>query len=837
MDRGREGLVKLFYDKQQNEHFENFTYSQGEGGLSDQRIEVIYESKEGQLWIGTKNGLNRLNEDGNTFTTYTIQDGLPDNTIEGIVEDEEGQLWVSTHNGLSRIKTKGGDLTHLRNYGLADGIQSKQFNRRAAFMSQGGILYFGGVNGFNQIDLEAIKDNPHIPPIVLTDFKIFNQPISPSEKGPIQKHIASSDTIVLAHNQSVFSFDFSALNFTHPENNQYAYMLEGFDEDWYYIGNQHTATFTNIPHGSYRFKVKASNNDGVWNEAGKSISLIISPPWWKTPLAYVLYTLVGLGLLLLIRKITLIRFEYQQREKLLEKEREIDQLKLQFFTNISHEFKTPLTLILAPLENLIATHKGPINGQLTLIQRNAKRLQQLITQLLDLRTLDSGKYELQLQESDIIAFLQRTFEAFSSLADRHQIQYEFHSQTPSLICKFDKDILDKVIYNILSNAFKYTPNGGRIEMSLRPEGDLLTIQVSDNGVGIAADKAEKIFERFYRIEGNPIRKEEGTGIGLTLSKELIQLHQGDIKLESAENQGSTFSISLPISPLPFEDKGFTLFPTSEQIFPQPSALKELTSLPPLESNAKGEKQLLFIVEDNPDLRLFLHQQLSTDFEVQSFENGELALAPLVAQIPDLILSDVMMPIMDGITFCQKIKQNPHSSHIPVILLTAKSSEEGQLKGLGVGADDYILKPFSLPILRAKIASILRNRQILWEKLKDHKLIAPAHLVKGQKDRIFLEELTQTIERYIEDTSLNYQILCKEMGMSKTQLYKKLRALTGKSVHEIIKEVRLKKAAELLYQEEYSISEVASKVGFKHLANFSTHFKTFFGQPPSQFHKN
>ena len=832
------GLVKLSYDPSQKEHFESFSYTEHGGSLSDPRVEVIYESREGQLWVGTKNGLNRLNENGKTFTSYTVQDGLPDNTVEGIVEDATGNLWVSTHNGLSRIAVQDGRITQLRNYGLADGIQSKQFNRGAAFVETKGRLYFGGVNGFNQIDLATLKDNPHIPPIVLTDFKLFNQPVSPSEKGPIQKHIASSDTIVLTHNQSVFSFDFSALNFTHPENNQYAYMLEGFDEDWYYIGNQHTATFTNIPHGNYTFKVKASNNDGVWNEAGKSISLIILPPWWKTPLAYVLYVLAGLGLLLLIRKITLIRFEYKQREKLLEKEREIDQLKLQFFTNISHEFKTPLTLILAPLEKLIAVHEAqPIHKPLSLIQRNAKRLQQLITQLLDLRTLDSGKYVLQLQESDIIAFLHNTFVAFSPLAERYQIQYVFNSWTPTLICKFDMDILDKVIYNILSNAFKYTPNGGRIEMNLRREGRFLAIRVADNGLGVASDQREKIFDRFYRIEGNPIRKEEGTGIGLTLSKELIQLHEGDIQLEPLEHKGSTFCVRLPFLPPSNKGKGFSVLPTSKQIPHFATPTQESAPFPPVEKRIKGEKQLVFIVEDNPDLRHFLHEQLAEDFEVQSFENGELAIEPVVEHIPDLVLSDVMMPVMDGITFCQKIKQNPHSSHIPVIMLTAKSSEEGQLKGLGVGADDYILKPFSLPILRAKIASILRNRQILWEKLKDHKLIAPAHLVKGQRDRIFLEELTQTIERYIEDTSLNYQILCKEMGMSKTQLYKKLRALTGKSVHEIIKEVRLKKAAELLYQEEYSISEVASKVGFKHLANFSTHFKTFFGQPPSQFHKN
>ncbi|MEM6630022.1 MAG: two-component regulator propeller domain-containing protein [Bacteroidota bacterium] len=835
---GINGLIKLTYDIHQEEQFENFTYAGEPGALSDPTIEVIYESSKGHLWVGTKNGLNKLNSDGTSFTVFTEAQGLPDNFIEGILEDDEGQIWVSTLNGLSRIQLEEDQVINIRNYQLADGLQGKQFNRKAAFNSADGTLYFGGVSGFNQIDLAALQDNPHIPPIVLTDFKIFNQPIAPDAAGPIRKHITSTDTILLAHHQSVFSFEFSALNFTHPENNQYAYMLEGFDDNWYYIGNKHSATFTNIPHGTYTFKVKASNNDGIWNEEGKSITLLILPPWWKTPWAYSLYVLVAIGLLWVVRKITVLRFEFQQREKLLEKEREIDQLKLRFFTNISHEFKTPLTLILAPLENLIASSQlTSIQSQLTLIQRNAQRLQQLINQLLDLRTLDAGKYELKLEESDIVEFLEHIFEAFTYLAKQYQIAYTFHSELEFLRCNFDRDILDKVMYNILSNAFKYTPNGGNIEMHVEQMDASLHIKVIDTGVGIAPDKRDKIFEPFYRVEDHPIRKEGGTGIGLALSKELIQLHQGTISFRSMEDKGTAFVVGIPINlPTLYSTEAFTL-PKSKKTNPFSLVLPEIPN-GTLEKEEWGpQKPLLFIVEDNPDLRFFLHQELAKEFDVQSFENGVTALEPTIAHLPDLILSDVMMPDMDGITFCQQVKQSPHSSHIPIILLTAKSSQEGQLKGLEAGADDYMLKPFSLPILKAKIDTILRNRQVLWEKLKDHKLIAPKHLVKGQKDQVFLEKLTQTIEQYIGDTGLNYHLLCKSMGMSKTQLYKKLNALTGKSVHEFIKEVRLKRAAELLHRDEFSVSEIATRVGFKHLANFSSHFKAFYGQPPSQFNKN
>ena len=574
------GLIKLTYDQQQHEQFESFVFDEQPESLSDQTVEVIFQSSDKRLWIGTKNGLNLLNADGKTFTHFNHHHGLPDNTIEGIVEDQEGQLWLSTHNGLSRIQLDTNPSISVRNYRLTDGIQGKQFNRKAAFKAQSGELYFGGVNGFNQINIATLNDNPHVPSVVLTDFKIFNQPIQPSSEGPLLKHIASTDTIILNHQQSVFSFDFTALNFTHPENNQYAYMLEGFDDNWYYIGNNHSATFTNIPHGAYTFKIKASNNDGIWNDVGKSVTLLIKPPWWKTTLAYFLYSCLAIGLLALTRKIILMRFEYQQREKLLEKEREIDQLKLKFFMNISHEFKTPLTLILAPLENLITINKAPnIQSQLTLIQRNAKRLQRLINQLLDLRTIDAGKYELKLQESDIIEFLKHIFEAFDYLAQRYQIQYQFESSHRLIKCNFDKDILDKVIYNILSNAFKYTPNGGQINMSIEQKGAFLQIQISDTGVGIAPNKANRIFERFYRIEGGPIRKEGGTGIGLALSKELIQLHQGDITLTSKVNKGTTFTVTVPILDSAYEVKDFQSFVSSDPSLPPLPIKNGSTTIP------------------------------------------------------------------------------------------------------------------------------------------------------------------------------------------------------------------------------------------------------------------
>lgn len=833
---GPRGLIKMTFNTKQEIALETFRHNGNENDLSNNNISCIFKDRKGRIWSGTHYGLNKLSDDEKYFTTYTTEEGLADNFIQALVEDDNGDLWVSSLNGLSKLSTKS-DTIAIRNYTLADGLQERQFNRGAILKTSSSDLYFGGVNGFNIIHPAKLVENPFAPPVVLTDFKIFNKSVIPSSDATLKKQINATDTIVLTHQQSVFSFEFAALNYTHPERNQYAYKLEGFDNDWYYIGNNHNATFTSIPSGTYQFKVKAANNDGIWNEEGKSVLIIIRPPWWRTQFAYLLYVLSFLGLSYVIRRIVLLRFEFRQREQLLEKEREIDQLKLKFFTNISHEFRTPLTLILAPLDVLKTARLKPIyQSQIELIQRNTIRLQRLINQLLDLRAIEKDGYALYLQEADLIVFLKGIFEVFQPLAQQQEMTYQFHTQLTDLNCYFDEDILDKVIYNLLSNAFKYTPSGGTIRLEVQRDESKVKIVVIDNGIGIAVDQQAKIFDRFFRADTPDSNKDGSTGIGLSLAKELIERHKGRIQFSSVIDVGSTFEVIIPIDESIYHKEDFSAVMSNENNEKLPTALgAEMIVEQNIEPNIES-KPKVYVVDDNEDLRYFLAQQLQQDFDLSTFKSGLEALHKAVEAIPDLIISDVMMPVMDGVSFCKAIKENSKTCHIPVLLLTAKSSEEKQLEGLGAGADAYVLKPFSYPILKAKVDSLLLNRQKIWNRLKEDKFIAPEKLIKGSKDKAFIQKLTELIHAHIDDPKLNYVVLTKEIAMSRAQLYRKVSSLTGQSVHEFIKIVRLKKAAQLLKEENLSISEIAFKVGFKHTSNFSSAFKSFFGSSPRQYKK-
>lgn len=797
--------------------------------LPSNKVYCIFKDSKNQIWFGTSMGISLYDRVNDSFTSFNHKHGLADNNIKAINEDHSARLWLATNKGLSMLNFDHSGNPTIKNYDWKDGIEAGSFHNSTTQLPDGRML-FGGAKGVCAFYPEQIELDTNKAAIILSKIKILNREVHKGDtlNGRIlfNQNISKLKSLILKHEEKSIDFEFVLLHFTNPKNNRFAYKLAGFDEQWNYLDvGQRSITYTNLSEGTYSLAVKAANGDGVWMEKQFQLGLQVLPPWYRTTLAYAFYLVLACLMLFLFRYLILLKSEVQHVKILAKKNREIEEAKLRFFMNISHEFKTPLTLILAPLQNLKSFSSSPrIKTQLAFIQRNAERLQGLINQLLDLRKIESNQYTLQLQNADLIALVEKIYIAFKVIAEQKEIVYEFKCKERFYFCDFDPDIIEKVLYNLLSNAFKYTPQQGWVQLKLELKSPFVELKVLDNGIGIAQTEKERIFERFYRIHSGISSKDNSTGIGLALAKELIEIHHGSIQVESKENEGSKFIVNFP------------LLETKTAVSRSP--VEDKTILAPLLQNIQLEndnsKALIYIVDDNEDLRAFLGQELGIAFKVKVFSQGVEALSAAIQEIPDLIVSDVRMPIMDGLEFCKRAKENSSTSHIPILLLTAKSSDEEHLYGFGVGADDYVTKPFNLSILKAKIDSLLLNRQRIWEKLKTTNFNAPEAIIKNDKDQEFLQRLTNIINQHIKDPSLNYKVLCQALAMSKTQLYRKINSLTGKSVHEFIKIIRLKQAAKLLQEEQMLVSEIAFQVGFKHPPNFSVAFKTFFGTSPSDY---
>lgn len=811
--------------------------------LSNNLIKSILEDPvqpETYLWIGTSGGLNKFDYRAGTFEHYTVRNGLPNDVVYGILPDDEGNLWLSTNKGLSRFDPQN---KTFRNYDVKDGLQSNEFNTGAYYRGKSGELFFGGINGLNYFNPDHVVDNPHIPRIALTRLRIGDQYITPNNRPDLlTQSITETTELKLSYNDDVISFEFAALEFSVPEKNQYAYKLENFHHDWIFAGSNRAATYTNLPPGEYIFRVKASNNDGIWNEAGLALSILIAPPWWSTWWAYMIYGLLFVSILLRVRQYEMkrLKLKSQLKVEIVETDtlRKLDQMKSQFFANISHEFRTPLTLVLGQVESVMTSDIDiKVKAKLQIANKNARRLLKLINQLLDLSKLEAGSMELQTGKYNIVSFLKSLFYSFESLADSRNIRLHFESEHPKLAVLFDPDKLEIIFYNLLSNAFKFVGDKGEIKVVVSKANDeQIIVKVMDNGIGIPQDKLPHIFDRFYQVDSSATREHEGSGIGLALTKELVELHKGTITVNSTEGKGTTFSIALPIAPpgSPNEIENET------NVMPEFINGDIETALSPIPFNESGAeagettKPILLVVEDNTDVRAYIREQLETAYHVIEAENGEIGIRQANTAIPDLIISDVMMPLMDGYTFCKHIRSNELTSHIPIIMLTAKAGLDDKIEGLEIGVDAYITKPFNAKELRASVRNLLSQREQLRERFSKASKIKPSEVTAVSMDQAFLEKTIKMIEYYFDKPEFSNEVLAETMNMSISQLNRKLNALVGQPAGQLIRSMRLQRAADLLEQKAGTIAEICYQMGFSDQAYFSRAFKKQFGCSPSEY---
>jgi len=835
-----------------NPETKNFIhYFENEGKKPDLR--VIFVDSKGRIWIG-QTGLYLFNERENKFTIYTKEAGLATEFIKGITEDEEGNFWISTSNGLTKFNPEN---KSFKKYNTADGLQGLEFEANAYLKTSSGEMFFGGINGFNSFFPNDIRINKYVPPVFITDFQIFNKRVIPGEKNsPLSSDISLTKKINLDYDQSTFSFSFAALNYTAAENNKYAYKLEGFDKDWNYTGSNRHAYYTNLDPGKYVFKVKASNNDGIWNNEGTSVEIIIFPPFWETwwfrILVLVLLISGAYAAYQFKRKLELKELEEAKRE-------EIHQTQLLFFTNISHEFRTPLSLILGPLEKLLKENSNTIfNHYYTTMYRNATRLLNLINELMDFRKVETGALKLKVIPGNLNLFVDEIAQEFMDLAIDKNIAFNVKSEKVYHDVWFDRHILEKIILNLINNSLKYTPDGGEITLEilsslehLKPSfenqltlkstyvtKEYIFIRIADNGIGISKESIAHLFERYYRITESHL----GSGIGLAFVKSLTTLHKGSIRVSSEKHQGTEIIIGIPRNKDDYT-AGERWIQSSEE---GGIRLESITFKPELISTAEPKNEdikprdnasvlkHILIVDDNQELRTFLRESLSTVYKISEAEDGRNGLIKAKEQFPDLIISDVMMPGMNGIQFCKILKEDIETSHIPFLMLTAKDSIEAEIEGIESGADFYFSKPVSINLLLLTIKNIFTQRQ----KIKDH--YSKDHhaevreLVHSIKDKEFMDKILAIIESQLINPELDIEFLCLEIGMSRTKLYQKIKSITGQSIGEFIRTIRLRRAIEIMTCEDVLLTEVMYRVGIQTQSYFTKAFKKEFGKTPSQF---
>ena len=816
------------------------------GGLYDNHVTCLFEDRRNYLWVGTMNGLHRYDRRTRQFALLTTDNGLPNDAIMSIGQDKAGNLWVATNDGLCRLNETG---RVLRTYRRDDGLAGNDFTERAVSQSADGTMFWGGKHGltvFHPDQLDAAE--PQIP-VYLMELKLFNRPVMPlTADSPLTRALSDTKAITLRYNQSVITLDFAAVLFRAHRNVRYAYRLDGFEEAWNYVGPQHSATYTNQNPGTYYFRVKASLTDDFRNASETVLQLTILPPWYRTGWAYCLYATLIIGLLLLMRRLIQIResFKTKLRAEHLETEkaRELDRLRSGFFTNISHEFRTPLTLILTPLEQFL-TDRAPDSRrpQLQTMHQNANRLLRLINQLLDLSKLESDSFRPDISRQDIVYFVRGVAGSFAAQAARQGVALQIETEPDAFTAWFDPDIMEKVLYNLVANALKFTPDGGSITVRCRlenpGESPQLMLEVDDTGVGVSAEHTAHIFERFYQVNGQNRAKKAGTGIGLALTRELVELHRGQIRVESQPGVGTTFVVSMPIHASAFPAAWLSDYPANSlrtpdesNIIVQPQSVGDA----PTPSQPGNDRPVVLVVEDHDDLRNYLAGCLGQHYRVLTATNGCEALAQAQTEIPDLVVSDWLMPDMDGVQLCQTLKTDERTSHVPLILLTSRSSTESKLEGLGAGADDYVTKPFNLNVLLSRASNLIQSRRLLQAKYRRQFLLKPADIVVESAEDVFLRKVIASIEPHLADPDLDVQLLERELALSNTQLYRKLKALTGKGGNELIRSVRLQRAAQLLQAGGRQVAEVAYAVGFNDPNYFVRAFKKEFGQSPGEWGK-
>ena len=796
---------------------------------------TLHEDYKGNIRVGSYYGLHCLDKNTGNSVLLTTADGLPDNMITGILEDRDHALWISTGKGLCRYHP---ETDECLNFYAEDGIQSNEFRRGSRFKGKNDKMYFGGINGITTFYPSRISTEKSLLKLVFTDFLVYNESVKPGQSDILKKSPDETESIRLKYNQRSFTFSFAALEYGVPQRVNYYVQMENFDAQWRQIKSPNrSVTYTNLDPGVYVFKVKATI-DGK-HILQKNMQVIILPPWWWTTLAKAIY--IVLVILLLYGIFAYFSYRLKQRRVLMEKEqqKQLSESKLQFFTDISHEIRTPLTLIIGPLEKMMEMKiDEAMRSSFRIMYQNAIRILRLINQLMDLRALDKGKLKLKVEVVDILEFVRNIMNSFTELADARQIAFKLRTddELPSVF--IDRDCLDKIIFNLLSNAFKFTPQGGSVTVDVQTEGpEQLEISVLDSGIGISKEQQEHIFDRFYRIRDGNRNTKTGTGIGLHLAKMMAELHHGSLQVESEPEKGSKFSVRIPLKSTVYEPDDFgagneeapvTMFQPSVPVF-----TAEKNEEKTAETKKKGHGTVL-IVEDDADILRYMESELNSDYRVYTAITGKEGLTKALQYLPDIIITDIVMPEMDGLTLCKLIKTNEKTCHIPVILLTAKTSVEQRIEGLETGADSYIPKPFNIKHLQTRIEKLIQLRETLKQKYTGELEVVEDNIKVVTSDEKLLNRFNEKLKEQIKNPDLNVDLISKELGISRVHLNRRLKAITGDSPGNYIRNYRLKHAVWLLVNKNMTIAEVAYAVGFSSQAYFSNIFKGHYGMSPTEY---
>ncbi|MBB5282716.1 signal transduction histidine kinase/ligand-binding sensor domain-containing protein/DNA-binding response OmpR family regulator [Rhabdobacter roseus] len=823
----------------------------------------LLQDKQGTLWIGTiGGGLHRLVPQANgQEVVERYSQWVPETDIESLLMDESGHLWI----GGSGLYQFNPTTKQLHQYDVSDGLQSNAFKVGAAYRATDGTMYFGGTNGITFFQPRAVLKNPFPPLVQITGLRVLNEPVGVGDtlsgRVLLPEPLSASQTIKLKASENDFTVEFVGLNYANPQKQQYAYRLEGYNDQWVQTTpDRRMATFANLPAGDYTFHVKASNDDGVWSTEPATLHFTILPPWWKTWWAYLLYTALIGGALYLYHRYEMGQQELKNKLALeqykVEKEKEMTDTKLQFFTNISHELRTPLTLILGPMEELAMAEGNAlqnIKGKMLLMHQQTRKLLDLVNQLLEFRKVETGFVTLRASQENVITFLTEIYLIFKLKAEELGLDYAMKVPNEAIPLYFDRHKLEIVLTNLLSNAFKYTPAGGKIRIRvesvgspLEPamfeggtlQGNYLQLAVSDGGVGMEAEEMDKIFDPYYQASHTGTLRIMGTGVGLSLVKQFVEAHSGQVSVQSERGVGTTFTVRLPFGKDHLTPEHIREEPTPSVVttdLPAHAATAETPNLmDAMEEKVRSARILL--VEDNDELRQYIQQLISPTFEVFLAVDGLDGWEKALDLLPDLMISDIMMPRSNGLELCRKIKQHPKTGHIPVILLTARTAATHELEGLETGADEYMAKPFNPRLLYTKIAVMLQNRFRLKEYYQRQILLQPTEMVIPDEERQLLEKAMHIVESNLGNSDFAIPTLVREMGMSQSAFYRQIKAITGQSVVEFIRDIRLKQAAQLLATTHLRIAEVASMVGFNDPKYFRKIFQELYILSPSEYAK-
>jgi len=825
-------------------------YRSKNGFLPGNVVLAIAKDHTGTLWFGTTEGIASYQPSTGKSESYSVTNGLAGNVVCGIQEDEHGNIWISTHSGISKFTPSSKSFV---NYYAYDGLQGNEFSTGAFFKGNNGEMIFGGVAGVSSFYPAQIVDQKSHLQLFLTGIYLPDKKVVKGMKSGwhtiIDDFICDAGKIRLSYDDNNFSLEFSTFDFGNPERIQYQYKLEETNNQW--ISTEkgiNRISFTNLNYGDYRLHVKACANHQESEE--KVIDIIIYPPWYLSWLAKIFYIALFIFIGWMVFRVIMERINHKQEMLRREHLEQVNEGKLQFFINISHEIRTPMSLIISPLEKLISENKeADKHAVYQLMYRNAQRILRLINQLLDVRKIDKGQMFVKMSETDMIGFVDDLMNTFEYQAKKRNIRFIFEHAMPELKVWIDVNNFDKVLVNILSNAFKFTPDNGEICIKLS-EGfsknnnnpalnKYFEICISDSGIGIEEDKIEKIFERFYQIDNAQANVNFGTGIGLHLAKSLVELMHGSIHAQNKENKpGSEFIIRLPLGNEHLKVSEIETEKTvNNDTLPETDETEELIQQ---RNKARAKtKYRILIVDDEDDIRKYLVSEFSEFYRVKSASNGKAALDIILKEKPDLVISDVMMPEMDGITLCKKLKSNININHIPIILLTARTSDQDKAEGYDTGADAYIPKPFNVELLKKQVANLITNRERLEQKAIDNEdnqaLIK--QVVLKPNDQILLEKIIKIINDNIAESELNVEMLADGVGMSRVHMHRKLKELTNQSARDFIKSIRLKQAAELLSNNKLTVSEVAYSLGFSNLSHFSNTFREYYGMSPKEYCQN